>query len=114
MLWFLGIILLVVLVVSGYIIWDLQKAKTRLKTYSQGLENTVLLQEQKGVGLYEQIEMLKDQVDEMKHQRATVNRMVELGFLKVTEDHKISKDKLPEASKDSNDSNVIQLGRHAE
>lgn len=110
---YLVIFLLVVITVAAYLIFDLQKKNKTLRGYSQELQNTIVLQEQKETGLNEQINMLKAQVEDMQYQRESVQRMVELGFLKVSEENVVSKKKIAETmSEPFTDGNVIYLGRH--
>jgi hypothetical protein len=114
-LWFVIIVLLLALAVAAYVIWDLQKTKSRAQKHNQELQNTVVLIEQKGAALYEKIEMLQDQNEDLKYQRDAVQRMVELGFLSVSEDNVVTKDKIVArmSERKGGDDNILYLGRHA-
>jgi TolA-binding protein len=111
-MWFVvAFLIFAILIVSAgayLIIWDLRKTNARLKTFSLDVQKNVVLQDEK-------IAELTEERDILRAQKASVDQMIELGFLKVAETNVIDKEKINArlAKAEAEDSNVVYLGRHA-
>lgn len=112
-MWFLVGFLLLVIAGCAWAIFELTQTKNQFKKHAQDLSDEILRMSERGNKLKVKIVKLKIQNDDLKHKRDSVDHMIKLGFLKVIEDATIPKDKIvAEMSKESEDSNVIYLGRH--
>ena len=118
MWWILGIILF--LLIAGAVAWvifELNQTKNRYKSHAEELQKEILVMAEREAGLGNEITTLKDQVADLKDQRESVNRMIELGLLRVQDVTLKKEDFTSEVEDDpkepADDDNVIYIGRHA-
>ena len=106
--------ILIVIAVCAWVIFELTQTKNQFKKHAQELSDEILRMSERGNKLKAKINKLKDQNEDLRHQRDSVDQMIKLGLLMVVDDATISKDKIVvEMSKELDNSNVVYLGRHA-
>jgi hypothetical protein len=91
---FLIIFLLIVIAVCAWTIFGLTQAKNRFKKHAEELSNEILRMSERGNKLKTKLKSFKNQNEDLRHQRESIDKMIKLGFLKVCEDVVISKDKI--------------------